>query len=316
MHMLQRAARHPATLTAIAAAIVLAAATVAAPYVAPRMQRQEDRVGSVSIAPRTEMATEKINVPKTFDRTGLASATQHARNANWQQASLAAPQIERVANLKLYVNNVNASVAKVKQIARREGGDVFSLDVSGSEGDVEVRVPEVNFEATTDALARVGAVRERSSSAEDVSGDLTDSAAKLRNLRRTEADMLRIMDRSGSVDEVLNVENRLSDVRGQIEQLEADLKSMRQRVAYSTITTELDAEPVAIPIEPSAAAQLANQWHDDVAHLGDFTLAIAARLLWLVVFAPYVVLPAMIVWLLARTLARRRKDVVRGQACS
>lgn len=292
--MLQRVVRHPATLTAIAAAIVLAAATVAAPYVAPRMQRQDDRVEQVSVIKRV-----------VHDRVAFsANASSSAPSIMAPASSLVAPHIAKTANLTLYVSDVDAAAAKIGALAHREGGDVFSLDVSSQTGNIEVRVPVENFDATMSAVARVGNVRERVSSAEDLSANITDSSAKLRNLRRTEGDILHIMDRSGTVEQVLNVENQLSDVRGQIEQLEADIKSMRQRVAYSTITAELDAEPATVQVQPSAGAQLVNQWNDAVAHLGRLSLSIVAIVMWLVVFAPYIAIPVVIVWL----LARRRKD--------
>lgn len=292
--MLQRVVRHPATLTAIAAAIVLAAATVAAPYVAPRMQRQDDRVEQVSVIKRV-----------VHDRVAFsANASSSAPSIMAPASSLVAPHIAKTANLTLYVSDVDAAAAKIGALAHREGGDVFALDVSSQTGNIEVRVPVENFDATMSAVARVGNVRERVSSAEDLSANITDSSAKLRNLRRTEGDILHIMDRSGTVEQVLNVENQLSDVRGQIEQLEADIKSMRQRVAYSTITAELDAEPATVQVQPSAGAQLVNQWNDAVAHLGRLSLSIVAIVMWLVVFAPYIAIPVVIVWL----LARRRKD--------
>ena len=289
--MLQRVVRHPATLTAIAAAIVLAAATVAAPYVAPRMQRQNDRVEQIKRVVHDRVAFS-------------ANASSSAPSIMAPASSLVAPHIAKTANLTLYVSDVDAAAAKIGALAHREGGDVFALDVSSQTGNIEVRVPVENFDATMSAVARVGNVRERVSSAEVFSANITDSSAKLRNLRRTEGDILHIMDRSGTVEQVLNVENQLSDVRGQIEQLEADIKSMRQRVAYSTITAELDAEPATVQVQPSAGAQLVNQWNDAVAHLGRLSLSIVAIVMWLVVFAPYIAIPVVIVWL----LARRRKD--------
>jgi hypothetical protein len=292
MHMLQRAVRHPATLTAIAAAIVLATASVAAPLIAPH-------VGPIG------MQVEKVTVTRQLEPAALAGSS---RNASSTAPSLVAPQIAETADLKLYVSDVDGALTKIAMLIHRESGVIFSSDLSRETGNLELRVPESNFGATMAALAHIGTVRESSSSAEDLSADIIDSSARLRNLRRTESDMLRIMDRSGTVGQILNVENQLSDVRGQIEQLEADLKSMHQHVAYSTITTELDAEPATVPVHPSVGAQLANQWQDAVAHLGAFTLGVVALIMWLVVFAPYVLVPSLIVWL----LARRRKHAVRG----
>jgi hypothetical protein len=299
--MLQYVAR-PVPLVIVSAAIVLLAASLAAPRIAPRAHDVAGEVEKISVTKSIMVAPRlKVNVPETANASSNVSA-----NASSQAASPAAPQIARVANLTIYVGDVDASAAKIGAMARRQGGDVFSLDVSGGSGTVEVRIPAERFDAMMNALARLGAVRERSTSAQDLGADITDSSAKLRNLRRTEADILRIMDRSGTVGQILEAENQLSDVRAQIETLEADLKTMRGRVSYSTITTELDAEPVSVPVRPQAPAQLANAWNNDVAALGQFTIGIVAILIWLVVFAPYAVVPAIAVWVL---LARRKHAI-------
>ncbi|MGA8840811.1 MAG: DUF4349 domain-containing protein [Candidatus Aquilonibacter sp.] len=287
-------------LVLVSAAIVLVAASLAASHIAPGVQNVAGEVEKVSIS-RSIMAARqlKVNVPETANASSSARA---------QAASRAAPQIARVANLTIYVGDVDAALAKIGALAQKEGGDVFSLDVSGGTGNVEVRIPAVRFDATMNALARLGTVRERTVNAQDLGADITDSAAKLRNLRRTEGDILRIMDRSGTVGQILDAENQLSSVREQIETLEADLTSMRGRVTYSTITTELDAEPVSAPVRPRALDQLANAWRDDVASLGQFTIGMVAMLMWLVVFMPYALVPAIVVWV----LLARRKHAVRG----
>ena len=289
--MLQRVAR-PIPLVILSATIVLLVASVAGPHLAPRVPAIRNEVEKVSVATR---GTIDASVPA-------------ALNVGSQSPSLAQAQIARVANLSIYVGDIDASVEKIGAVARSEGGDVFSLDLAPGTGTIEIRVPSQRFDAAMSALGRIGTMRGRSTAAEDLGGDITDSSAKLLNLRRTEADFLRIMDRAGSVAEILNVENQLSGVREQIETLEADLKTMRRRVTYATITTQLEAEPVAAPVHPQALAQLANAWRDDVAALGQFTVAIVALVLWVVVFAPYIAVPALVAWV----VLARRKHAVRG----
>jgi hypothetical protein len=86
---------------------------------------------------------------------------------------------------------------------------------------------------------------------------------------------------------VLNAENQLSHVREQIEQLETELKSMHGRVAYATITLDLQAEVSHAPVQPTAVAQLSSVWHAAIGALSQTTIGLVAALMWLVVFAPY-----------------------------
>jgi Domain of unknown function (DUF4349) len=224
--------------------------------------------------------------------------------------SASATQIARTGSASLYVTNVDKAVQSLSQIARRQNGDVFSLqldngDAQSSNGSaqMQIRVPASRFDSTMSALSSIGTVRNRGVTAEDLTDNITDSDARLRNLQRTEADIRKIMDRSGSVSQVLDAENQLSQVREQIEQLEAELKSMHGRVAYATITIDLKAEMSRVPVQPTAVAQLSSAWHAAVAALSQTTIGLAAVLMWLLVFAPYA---AALAGLAALVYMRRR----------
>jgi hypothetical protein len=169
---------------------------------------------------------------------------------------------------------------------------------------MQVRIPAARFDDTMNAAATIGKVRERSVGAEDLTGDITDSSARLRNLRRTEADIRKIMDRSGTVGQVLDAENQLSQVREQIETLESDLKSMHGQVIYSTIDVSFEAEAAPAPVEPKAASQLATAWHAAVHALSQLTVGLIAALVWLLVFIPYLLLAFAVAYVLYTRLRK------------
>jgi hypothetical protein len=247
---------------------------------------------------------EKVSVTKDIYAAGTPAPAP-------QSGPALAPLIARTAKVSLYVGNVDKVASLLGRVARGNGGDVFSSDIANGDGattqptgSMELRVPAQRFDATMNAVMRAGTVRERSTSAEDLTGNITDSDARLRNLRNTEADILHIMDRSGSVSQVMSAEMQLSQVREQIETLESQLKDMRTRVAYATIDIDLEAETTTAPVTPTAASQLASAWRSAVASLGAFTIGIVALVMWIIVFVPYAVAAAVLVWLLVRKLRR------------
>lgn len=154
------------------------------------------------------------------------------------------------------------------------------------------------------ALGQIGNARSRSINAEDLTTQIVDSTARLRNLRRTESDIQKIMDRSGSIGQILDAENQLSSVREQIETLDADVKSMKNRVLYSTISVSLVAEASTAPSEPSATAQLVSAWREARHAVAQFTVGIAATVVWIAAFVPYLLLAALGLWILRRRLFR------------
>lgn len=283
------ALRHPLVSGVIATALVLLIGTFAATRL-PSLQKQTVAVPEV----------ERVMVSKSI-----------AQYVPPQRTPAPAPaQIARTGSASLYVANVDKAVQSLSDLARREGGDVFSLQLdngdpqtSNASAQIQLRVPAARFDETMEALAGVGTVRHRGVSAEDLTDNITDSSARLRNLRRTEADIRKIMDRSGSVAQVLEAENQLSQVREQIEQLESELKSMHGRVAYATIAVDFEAETSRAPIQPTAAAQLSSAWHAALAALSQTTIGVLAALMWLLVFAPY---GAAVAGIVAFVYMRRR----------
>jgi hypothetical protein len=219
-------------------------------------------------------------------------------------------QLIRTASMSLKVADVGRSLAAVTQLTDIELGDVVSLNdqIPASASDahtasIEIRVPVTRFDATLSKLALLGNVRAQSVSAQDVSDQIVDGSARLRNLRRTESDMLGIMDRSGSIDQVLNVEQELSSVRDQIERLTAQLESVKNQVAFSTIDVTLYQPPVIAA--PSHFRVLSDAWKTALAAVRDMTLGIASFCLWLIAFSPYLIVLSLVCLGLYRRVRQR-----------
>lgn len=210
-------------------------------------------------------------------------------------------QLIRTATVSLEVQNMDRAVHAASGIVDGELGDIITLDYrSGSQADaaqtasMQVRVPQYRFEQAMDQLASLGKVTSRTVNAQDVSDQIVDVQARLRNLRHTEADILKIMDRYGDIEQVLRVTQELGSVREQIETLDAQLKGMQYQVAYSTITIDFSS-PAAVAPQSRATAILANAWHAALASLQGLTLALLSAGLWLVAFSPYVLVLALLV---------------------
>ena len=126
---------------------------------------------------------------------------------------------------------------------RNSRGDLLRLDdaiptdpTQRHTATLELRVPQAKLDLTLDQIAALGTVQSRSVSAEDVSNQLVDFKARLRNLRKSEDVVRGIMERSGSVGDVLKVSQELSNIRNAIEQIDAQLQQLQTQVAYATIS--------------------------------------------------------------------------------
>ncbi|HLO51895.1 MAG TPA: DUF4349 domain-containing protein, partial [Kamptonema sp.] len=97
--------------------------------------------------------------------------------------------------------------------------------------------------------------------------------------------------KSGSISDVLKASQELSKIRESIERIDAQLKSLRAQVAYSTINLNLEAAVSATQTqEPSLSLRVQETWGKATHSVGEFTLSLFALSLWLLAYSPYFLL--------------------------
>lgn len=212
------------------------------------------------------------------------------------QAPQVRPKLAKTAEIALIVNSIDDTLRQATQIVRQQMGDVLGLqDDKPDNGtrqtaSMKIRVPQDKLEITLDTLAKLGTVQNRQLTAEDVTNQLVDTQARLRNLRQTENSLLTIMQRSGSVGDVLKVAQELSKVRQSIEQIDAQLKNLTNRIAYSTITLRLEAAVSSTTPQQPLGVKIQDTWNNATNSVGDFTTDLLRLGIWLVAYSPYLLL--------------------------
>lgn len=214
-----------------------------------------------------------------------------------QPEKISRPQLIKKAALTLVVESLDKSIPEVLAIALQQQGDLLELQdqkpLNNSDrhtASMQIRVPQNQLDITLDKLTDLGTVQSRTITAEDVADQLVDYQARLRNLQKTESTLLGIMQRSGSVGDVLKVAQELSNVRQSIEQINASLKSLQNQIAYSTITLKLEAAVSTTPDARSFNSQIQETWNDSTYSLKEFSIGLLRLGIWLIVYSPYLAL--------------------------
>ena len=226
------------------------------------------------------------------------------------------PRLAWHAQIEILVGDVGAAIAAARRAASGSGGVVVALEETRpSQADEQptaqmtISVPSATFQHALDGLDRLGKTRSRNVTAEDLGDRIVDTQARLRNLRRTEADLLGLMDRSGRLTDVLAVQEQLSSTRDEIEKLDAERAQLEHRVAQSTIELNLSAETAVTPVVRGPFARLAERWQLSVQAALDFGIGLVGLALTLIAFAPYLIAAVLLV-IAARAALRRRARAV------
>lgn len=256
----------------------------------------------------------EATVPATQSAAVTAPGTSNA-------IPQAAPQLVKRADLSLIVGDVNQSVATVTQMTRQLQGDLLNLQdwqpqqtQTPRQVSLTLRIPQQNLDAALEQLRQLGDIQQQSVTAEDVSDQLVDLAARIRNLRQSETALLKIMDRSGKISEVLEVSRELSSVRESIERLDAQQQQLKRQVAYSTINLNLTSA-IATPVNPRPLGEtLGTSWQAATQSVGDLTTGLLKISLWLLAYSPYLALIAAIAfWGYRLRQQPRRQEPVEGE---
>jgi hypothetical protein len=159
-----------------------------------------------------------------------------------------APMIARTVSLVVLVKNIEVSRAALDGILDQHRGYTAQLTINTPESgarsfQASLRVPAPDLAASLAALRSLGAVQSETQSGEEVSQQHADLAARLTNARETEQRLREILQqRTGKMEDVLEVEEKISETRGEIESMEAEQKALEHRVDFATIDVQLTEE--------------------------------------------------------------------------
>jgi Fe2+ transport system protein B len=232
-----------------------------------------------------------------------------------QDNSLAAldRKIIRTATMELEVDDVAGTMQLIESVATNAGGFISgsSLSVetnSGAEdadgvrqrGTITVRVPADRYTSVKSRLIGLvedsSAIKSLQEDTSEVTEEYTDLQSRLRNLEATEAQYLALLESAETIDEILTVQDRLSQVRGEIEQVTGRIQVLNDLTALATFTVQLSLPPLVPVVEEGgsqgwAAETLENAWEASEVTLKAFAVVgITAG-----VFAVWLLIPVLIV---------------------
>jgi len=166
----------------------------------------------------------------------------------------------KTASLTLIVKDTQTSLQAITTLAAGLDGYVVSsntyqttTDAQGNkvlQGSISLRVPAKRFDEALAQLRGLAVeVDNEAITGEDVTAQYTDLESQLRNLEVAEAQLRTIMQEARKTEDVLNVFNQLTSIRGQIEQVKGQMKYYREAAAMSLINVSLIPDALSRPIE-------------------------------------------------------------------
>ena len=212
-------------------------------------------------------------------------------------AGATAPIVERriigTSSLEMVVQHPADAAEKITRMADGMGGYLETASGGGqnaTSGTLTIRVPAARLQEARAEIRKLGLrVESEKVDAQDVTRQYVDQDARIRNLRAEEAQLLAILKQAATVKDMMAVSERLSEIRGQIEQQQAEFNALSRQIETVAIAislrTESDAQVFGLNWRPGYQLKLA--LHDGLESVATYATAMTTILFYL---------PAALLW--------------------
>jgi Domain of unknown function (DUF4349) len=221
-------------------------------------------------------------------------------------------KIIRTGSMGLEVSDLTAATRTARDGIIALGGYVgASTATNGADrpsAEITYRIPASKWEQALDLLRGLNGLTTKvvteHTEAVEVTGQVIDLEARIANLRASEVALQGIAEKATKISDVLEVQAQLTDTRGQIEQLDGQLKDLNDRAAFASLTVQFNVPVVAVDVaakgwEPATVVDEA------AATMVSFLQGLATAGIWFgIVWLP-ILLGLGIVTLLVLWIARR-----------
>ena len=213
------------------------------------------------------------------------------------------------ADLRIQTTEFDKAAHALEQSVSAIGGFVENSDVYGNvnyndDGTTTIvdrsayyilRIPSASFEAFLQQTEGLGNVLSSSRTAQNVTSKYTDYEARLSALYTQEERLLDMLTKAAEVESLIALEERLADVRYEIESIERNLRNLDMQIGYSTVCIDLQEVEVytpTVPVRRTFGEKMSDSWRDGwndfIRGWQNFFIGLVGALPTLAVFAVFV----------------------------
>lgn len=195
------------------------------------------------------------------------------------------------ASISAETDDMDVFLNKLEARINALGGYLeYSNVYNGSYGSREsryanltARIPAQKLDEFLNNVAEYSNVTSKNMSVNDVTLQYADNEARKSSLKTEQARLLELMEEAQSVDEIIYIESRLTDVRYELESIERQLRTYDNQVDYSTVSIDATEVVKYTPLEEPSRWQkisegfmesLADVWEGILDFITDFIIAI------------------------------------------
>ena len=246
-----------------------------------------------------DTATEESASDSSSEIADTADSTSDTTD-NYQQ------KLIKTYNYSFETTDMSASQQQVKDNVNKYGGYIESSSCYDSSScNYTIRIPEDKADDFLSDADDIGEKTYESESQEDITTSYYDTAAHIEALETQHKRLLELMEKASSIDDIISLEERLSNVEYELSSYEQQLKIYDNQVDYVTIYID-------ITLVDTVSAQGSDSFTDKIAKglnttFSDLGNSLVNGLIWFIVHIPYIVVYGIIIAVIAIIIRKIKK---------
>ncbi len=172
-----------------------------------------------------------------------------------------------------------------------------------------IRIPAEKLDEFLAEVSQVSNVIRRNESISDVTLQYVDLESHKKALLVEQERLLELLEQAETMEDIISLESRLSEVRYQIESMESQLRTMDNQVSYSTVYLTVQEVTALTPVKEQTTWEristgFAGSLYNLGAGIGNFLIALIISLPYLIFFTVIVLGIVLIIWLIKKNSSK------------
>ncbi|MDR0862075.1 MAG: DUF4349 domain-containing protein [Oscillospiraceae bacterium] len=267
------------------------------------------------------MAPSATSIPKDMGGVGYTSNTS---SGTLITASSFAEKIIYSASANVETVEFDKTVADVDAMIAQYAGFIENSYIGGRDyydtyygynsyrsASYTIRVPVASYEEMTNSLSSLGNVTYLRNDAQNITAQYTDTESRVKTYRIEEERLLSMLEKADTVTDMITIEARLSDVRYNLENYEAQMRNMQNQVDYSAVYLNISEVEKLSPkeeIHRTYWQQVGDGLKQTFVNIGDFFKDL---LKGIIVYIPIIVICVIVAVVIIVAVKKRVKSAVK-----
>lgn len=203
---------------------------------------------------------------RNVDSAGVEENSSEKINRSQQPDIPAIRKLIRTVHMHVETNTFDDLLSSISRQITQLDGYIEQSEISGQRTNYQnepiprnatltIRIPASNLDSFIQSVEDGGNVTNRSETTEDVTLQYSDIESRKKSLTIEQERLWALLEKADSLESIIALEERLSDIRYQLESLESQLRLYDNQVDYSTVVLTVSEVTAFTPTSPESVGQ-------------------------------------------------------------